>query len=287
MKTLRIYNYEILNFDTEPLIFSTNGFTQITNPKIVRALQRIEETHSKYIKHHDLEKILRDEDLHPNRAIDFLKSLLIIGEPTEPPHFQNIIIYHDLEISGELKNHLEKILHGRLQIKKISLCEPSHTNSPTLFVFICAKIRPDSLRATYTQILDLNPDCGASIGFISGNYFHLTEAHIPSIGNPCAFCTLDRIAHYETLRTSQHHWSKIWTFCRDNSIDLPKVSIDELQKSLIFGTTLSFTSKLAQPPKSKTTQDQVLLSRTINLETGKTSEDASIHWPLCQCLGPK
>jgi McbB family protein len=131
------------------------------------------------------------------------------------------------------------------------------------------------------------PDCGASVGFISGNHFHLTEIHIPAIGNPCAFCTLDRIAHYESLRTSQHHWSKIWSFCHNNNIDLPRAQVNDLHTALIVGTLTSFTTRYTQAPKVKTTQDQVLLSRTINLETGVTSEDISVHWPLCQCLGVK
>lgn len=56
MKTLRVYNYEILNFDSDPMVFSSSGFTRITEPKIIRALQLIEESQSKYIQHHALEK---------------------------------------------------------------------------------------------------------------------------------------------------------------------------------------------------------------------------------------
>lgn len=287
MKTLRVYNYEILNFDSEPMVFSASGFTRITEPKLIKALQLIEKNQSKYIQPETLEKILRKVHLHPSSAINFLRTLSIIGEPTDPPRFQRTLIYHDLEISTETKHYLESKSNDSLEIRKHSDYALPKTNEPTLVVFACAKLCPHSLKNTYSNLLVSNPQCGASVGFISGNYFHLTEMHIPSIGNPCAFCTLDRIAHYEKLRASQHHWCKIWSFCSNNNIDLPKIQIDELQKSLIIGAIISFTSKLTTPPKSKITQDQVLLSRTINLKTGVTTEDASVHWPLCQCRGLK
>ncbi|WP_060515807.1 McbB family protein [Pseudomonas sp. NBRC 111132] len=285
MKTLRIYNYEILNFDTEPMVFSSKGFTKITEPKIIEALQLIEKNQSKYIHPHALDHILKKAKLQPASAIKFLKSLSIIGELTDPPSFQRTIIYHDLEIPGETTKYLEKKYNNKLEIRNIADYIHPNNDEPTLFVFACAKLSPHLLKSTYKKLLATNPNYGATVGFISGVHFHLTEIHIPSIGNPCAFCTLDRIAHYESLRTSQHHWSKIWSFCRSNNLDLPKIEIDELQKSLILGTIISFTNKLTQAPKSKTTQDQVLLSRTINLETGITTEDASVHWPLCQCIG--
>ncbi|PTV55393.1 McbB family protein [Pseudomonas putida] len=287
MKTLRVYNYEILNFDSDPMVFSSSGFTRITEPKIIRALQLIEESQSKYIQHHALEKILRKVHLQPSSAMNFLKSLSIIGEPTDPPFFQHTLIYHDLEISDETKNLLESKHSGSLEIRQYSEYTPHTTHKPTLFVFACTKLSPHSLKANYLNLLVSNPHCGATVGFISGNHFHLTEMHIPAIGNPCAFCTLDRITHYEKLRASQHHWCKIWSFCCSSKLDLPKIHVDELQKFLIIGTIVSFISKLTKAPKSKTTQDQVLLSRTINLETGVTTEDPSVHWPLCQCRGVK
>jgi len=284
MKTLRVYNYEILNFDAEPLVFSANGFTKITNLQLTQALRRIEERHAKYITQDELTRILTEENLDPQPVMAFLEKASIIGDTAEAPYFEKIIICHDFDLSGDLKKHLEKRFHGKLEIKNLSRYKPHHTGAPTLFVLACLKLRPVSIRSMYNEVLALNPESGASIGFISANHFHLTEAYLPSIGNPCAFCTLDRIAHYETLRTSQHHWSKVWAFCRNNQIDLPKAEIDELQLSLVFGSIVSFASKFLTAPKGKSTQDQILLSKTINLDTGAITEDISVHWPLCQCL---
>lgn len=285
MKTLRIYNYEILNFDAQPTVFSTAGFTRIIDPKLVKALQNMTERQSKDISHHELKQILESEELQPERAISFLKSIFIIGEPTQPPHFKNVTTCIDWEIPETLKNYIEKSPSNKIKIIKASELNTNTQPSPTLFVLAYSKLNPEELRANYTKLLKNNPDCGVSVGFISNHFFHLTETHIPSIGNPCAFCTLDRIAHYESLRASQHHWSKIWSFCQSNDISLPKTTVDELQSTLILGTIASFTNKLTHFQKSKLTQDQVLRSRTLNLSDGSFTEDSSIHWSLCQCIG--
>lgn len=284
MKSIRIYNYEILNFDTDPVVFSNAGFTKINDQNILRALQRIENAQSKILERDTLEKILEDEKLQITSAIDFLKSIHVIGETLDAPHFKNTHIYSDLEIPQDLKSYLEKKSNGKLKILDIPSVKVSKFPTPTLCIFACLRLTPKSIKKTYTELLNQNPECGASIGFISGNYFHLTEIHIPSLGNPCAFCTLDRISHYETARSSFHHWSKIWTFCRSRNIDLPKTPIDEFQTILILGSIISFTKKLTQPPKNKVTQDRALLSRTLNLEDGTLTEESNVHWPFCECL---
>lgn len=285
MKTLRIYNYEILNFDPQPIVFSTAGFTRITDPKLAKALKHLTERQLKHIPQHELEQIFESETLQPESAISFLKSILIIGEPTQLPHFKSVTACIDWEIPDTLKEHIENRTENKLKITRPSELNTDTHPNPTLFVLAYSKLKPEELRTIYSKLSKNNPDSGISVGFISNHFFHLTEAYIPSIGNPCAFCTLDRITHYERLRASQHHWSKIWSFCQSNKIDLPKTPIDELQSALILGTIVSFTNKLTHFQKSKLTQDQVLLSRTLNLSDGSFSEDSSIHWSLCQCIG--
>lgn len=285
MKTLRIYNYEILNFDAQPTVFSSKGFTRIDDPKLVNTLHHMIERQSTEITQHELTTILESESLQPQKAISFLKAISIIGEPRQPPHFKNVTVCIDWEIPDTLKEHIEQRPNNKIKIIKTPQLNTNKHPNPTLFVLACSKLKPDELRTNYTNLLKNNPDCGISVGFISNHFFHLTETHIPSIGNPCAFCTLDRIAHYESVRASQHHWSRIWSFCQSNNIDLPKTTLDEWQSTIILGTIASFTNKLTHFQKSKVTQDQILRSRTLNLTDGSFTEDCSIHWSLCQCSG--
>lgn len=284
MNVLRIYNYEIMNFESDPLVFSSAGFTKITEPGIVSALMKIEQTQSKYIKRQDLERILKAENLDPLSAVDFLKSLLILEEGVKQPYFEHVIIYHDMEVPSPLIDFYAQKNISTVRVREIGHFELPDIHTPTLFVFACLKIQPDAIRRAYKSVAKNNPGHGVTLGFIINRHFHLTEIHVPVLGNPCAFCTLDRIAYYESKRLSQHAWSKAWAFCSKNRIDLPKATIDDFQLALILGGIDSFTSKLTKAPRFKHTQDQTLLSRTIDLETGAMMEDTSIHWPFCECL---
>ncbi|HEK1684571.1 TPA: McbB family protein [Pseudomonas putida] len=286
MKFIRVHNYEILNFEPTPIIFSATGFTKIHETKIINILQKLKEAPSNYIDTKKLEQLATNEKLQPIPAIEFLKSIKIIEEKTSHPYFNSATLFTDIPISQEIAAHL-KYSNISINPSKSSPCDIPDGRSKEIFIFAFLKINPNQLREAYIKILDRNPTCGAVIGFASGNFFHLTECHLPSIGNPCAFCTLDRVAYYERLKPSHHHWSKIWSFCQLNDIDLPTANIDALQKSLILGMLTVFVSKMTEAPKFKITQDRVLASRTLNLETGHIIEDTSIHWPFCQCLEPK
>ncbi|MBV4491081.1 McbB family protein [Pseudomonas oryzicola] len=287
MNQMRIYNYEILNFDQQPTIYSNTGFSKITDPRMVSVLQRLEEKQEETINKAELEQIIKNEQLDPTATVAFLKSLTIIGEPAVSPYFKKTSVFTDWEVSTELKCSLTKRLGGKIQFHTTLPVETIPTDQPTLFIFVYLKLKPKELRTIYTNLAQRNPHCGFSVGFISGRHFHLTAAYIPDVGNPCAFCTLDRIAHYETLRSSQHYWSKIWTFCLTRKIDLPTTKIDEFQNALILGTITSFSHQLTYHQRARRTQDQVLLSRTLDLTSGETTEDCNVHWPFCECLGLK
>lgn len=286
MKLIRVHNYEILNFEPGKIVFSATGFTKIHETRIISILRNLKETPSNYIDTKKLEQMAINEKLQPIPVIKFLKSIKIIEEKTTHPYFNSATLFTDIPISKEIETHLK---HSKISINpsKASPCDLPDGRSKEIFIFAFLKTNPNQLREDYIKILDRNPTCGAVIGFVSGNFFHLTECHLPSIGNPCAFCTLDRAAYYERLKPSQHHWSKIWSFCQLNNIDLPTANIDALQKSLILGMLTGFVAKMTEAPKLKITQDRVLISRTLNLETGHIIEDTSIHWPFCQCLEAK
>ncbi|MFJ4348865.1 McbB family protein [Pseudomonas sp. NPDC089401] len=284
MKMLRVHNYEILNFESDPVLFTSVGFTRLVDPKITRALARIEGMNAQYLSEKELETVLLTEDLQPTSATHFLKSLSVIGEAACLPHFKSATIFTDLPLPNSLKKHMEEQRYGRLKILPLPV-EAPFAASPALYIFACMTLRPHTIKFLYHDTLKKNPSCAVSIGFVSGNSFHLTEAYLPEIGNPCAFCTLDRISYYENLRGSHHNWSNIWAFCNSNNMDMPTAPLNEYQATLIMGSIAEYADKLTRAPKFRVTQDRNLTSRTLNLQNGALTEDSSIHWPLCECIG--
>lgn len=285
MKAFRIYNYEILNFNNDPVVYTSAGLTRVTSEPMRSAMRRLKESALEYIEHDELEAMLVVEGLDPASAISFLRSILVVGDIVQVPHFSDVIIYTDLPLPDSYKELLREKYRGKLTISSELPREMLPTPSPTLSIFACLNLDPGTVRSAYNAFIRNNPENGASIGFVSGSDFHLTEVHIPAIGNPCAFCTLDRIAYYERIRGSQHHWSKLWSFCKAMNVKLPSPITDELQCLMILGVIISFANKLTSAPRTLSTQDQVLLSRTLDLTNGSFTEDSSIHWPFCECLG--
>lgn len=289
MKTLKVHNYEILNFDNEPLIYTKNGITRITDQSLANALHEI-------IKHKDTEipldnliSILERESIQTESAMTFLESISVLGEIQKKPHFQKVNIYCDWPNSNEISKHIKNISKGKMEIFPLTdnalLSEKKDSpRKPTLFLFALSKLNPKELREQYYKITKAHPSCGISIGFLSGNHFHITEPYIPNIKNPCSFCTIDRIIYYETHRTSQHPWSRLLAFCDSTGISLPRRNIDELQKALILGALIKLGTRFTTLQQNKSTQDKALRSLTINLENGTLSEDPSVHWPLCKCM---
>lgn len=286
MKMIRVHNYEILNFENHPLIYSNSGITKITNKGMANALEAMEKHKGTDIPIKTIKNILIKENIQAEHAIGFLKSISILGNTQAKPYFQRVRIFCEWPISPQTITHIEKSSQGTIEIAPVGFIEhiPEATAPPTLFIAALSQLNPRRLRDKYNEFLKLYPSCGISIGFISGNHYHITEPHITTIKNPCAFCTIDRIIHYENLRKSQHPWSRLLAYCDATDIPLPAREVDELQKALILGAIIKLGTRFTNNQKIKYTQDMVLRALTINLDNGYITEDPSVHWPLCKCL---
>lgn len=283
---IRVHNYEILHFDSNPLIHSNSGVTKITNKGMARALQALEKYRETDITIRTIKDIFIKENIQIKHAIRFLQTIAILGNAQANPYFQSVRIFCEWPISHQITHHIEKASRGKIEIMPTGFIEhiPKATDAPTLFIAALSQLTPCRLRAQYYEFLKMHPSCGISVGFISGNHYHITEPYIATIKNPCAFCTIDRIIHYENLRKSQHPWSRLVAFCDSTGIPLPTREIDELQKALILGAIIKLGTRFMNNQKIRYTQDRVLRATTINLDNGYITEDPSVHWPLCKCL---
>lgn len=287
MKKMKICNYEILNFDAEPLIYSDHGITRITNPQLVRALQDLTKHRNKTVTELQLGKVLSDYCLDPQEAKDYLRRLEIIDNLRPPPVLTNTIIYCDWYISQSTKDQIASSAQGILEVKGIAENPTFSAHTPTLFILVYTKLDLTELRGIYYDIIDKNPKSAISVGFTSGNVFHLTEPHIPAVNNPCAFCTLDRIIYYQNMRGSHHHWSKLLAFCHSENIALPKKELEGMESALVLGLLVRVANRLTCNQQRKSTQDRLLHSTTLDLETGSLQEAPSVHWSPCKCLEEK
>lgn len=281
---IRINNYEILNFDTDILLYSEKGITKINSSDLELALIAIKETHLPETTTEQLQKTFREHNLEPNETLELLKKVLAINPIKENPYFQQARIYHDWEITSELTDYITRNSNTTISLMKLDYDTPIKPAQKTFFVLSSLTFNPSKLRELYFKICRENTDCAICIGFISGNCFHLTEPFVPEIGNPCAFCVIDRIISYETQRPGFSLWTKMLNFCQTNKISLPQHTIDPLQLTLILSAIVKSISTFTSFQPRKTTQDSTLQAITLNLDNGIITKQHTSHWLMCECL---
>ncbi|WP_449431833.1 McbB family protein [Pseudomonas putida] len=284
MKSLKICNYEILNFESDPLIYSSHGITKITDTHLAQALRKINERNKNEASIEFIQETLSREGLCVESAIEFLKSIAVLAHDTPQPYLQRTIVFCDWQLTPNMPNISDTLNPMKIEIRDLDYTYLPEHKIPTFFILLTRALDHKKLRTTYRKIVENNSASAISIGIISGNYFHLTEPFIPAIKNPCAFCTIDRIIHYETIKPSHHRWSRLLVFCQKRDLPLPTIEVEALHNALIFGTVLKAAKRLTTPHTVKTTQDKTLQSLTVNLETGYIKEEPSVHWWMCDCL---
>lgn len=284
MKKIKICNYEILNFEQDPLVYTSVGVTKITNEGIFNALKEIVKKKGQAVTRASLTRIFKQESVAVDSAISFLKDINVLGEEEAVPALKKAVIYCDWPIGAELVELIRGEGRNKIELRKLDDVSLERSAEPVFFIIATLKLDVSKLQAVYFELCSLNPLSAISLGFSNGSHFHLTEPYIPSLGNPCAFCTINRVIYYEGMMPSQHQWSKLLAFCCDKGIPLPAIDSDGFKKLLIMMLLARSSKKMIFPRTAKTTQDETLQALTIDLESGRVTDVPSVHWPICHCL---
>lgn len=287
MRKIKVCNYEILNFEVDPLVYTSTGITRITSAGIFSVLKEILKEKNQEIPYARLKKIFRAENIVAEDAMSFLEKINILGEVSATPYLKKAVIYCDWVISSALIDVIERAGLNQIEVRKLEDVSLQQSDEPALLILATLKLDVQKMQSIYFDLRNKNPFSAISLGFSNGSHFHLTEPHIPRVGNPCAFCTINRVIHYEKMMPSQHQWSKLLEFCSSNDVALPKIESDEFKDTLIMMLLVKVSKKMIFSCDAKTTQDETLQSITIDLENGRTTNVASAHWPICRCLSPE
>ncbi|MNO76208.1 hypothetical protein D3C76_672790 [compost metagenome] len=160
----------------------------------------------------------------------------------------------------------------------------SQSDINSLLIIVSLKQNLQPIRKTYFDLAKkINEGC-LCVGYLKGNTFSITQPYLPDIGNPCFFCTIDRIQHYEKQAHSTNPWSRMLLFCSEHKIDLPSPPITALQRALILGLISDRINLYTGHKIQQCFQDNALTSTSINLSSGEITEDIYPHWPMCECM---
>lgn len=283
---IRFHNYQILNFENSMLLGSGKGVNKITHKALQDALQEIKKIGPDALYEHQTSEILGKYDLNISEAIAYLKKVLPYETDARSPIYTQIVIFMKPETKTHFQTHLDfssgpcKLTYEEPYADKVLLDD--HKN--TLFLIIEEQLDPEKLRPFYYSLASVFPTAGIMTGFFTPGFFTLTAPFIAEVGNPCLFCRLLRLQHYEEQRPGESAWTRLLAFASKSQTtvltDSPTRWHVALAGLLARERVLKFTST-----QSFMSQDSGMFSSTIDLMSGRILEESTSHWQLCDCLG--
>ncbi|MFR0673302.1 McbB family protein [Enterobacterales bacterium AW_CKDN230030176-1A_HGKHYDSX7] len=287
MNQIKLCNYEILYFDSTPAVFSSTGITKLKSAPLLAVLEQYLPLKNTQVSLEEFTYALESQHLNTEQSLSFLMHIGVTTKATPEPYLQHGVIASDWSLPPSLKTVFTEETAKKLEFFSLDEIRYHQASKPTYYVILCNQAPLEELKKTYFALCTQNAKNAVSLGFLAPSRFHLTEPYFPEIGNPCAFCTLERMAHYQSFRPSNNPWTKLISFCNKKGIATPTPPIDLLSKTLILSTVVRSMKAFLDSHCTRTTQDICLQATTLELKTGFIKRSASIHWPLCDCLGGK
>lgn len=280
---LNIQNYEILNFQSESLVVSKKGVSKISSPSILAALTKLKGRTN--ISKAEFHEILSAHGLNPDSAHEFLERALSIEEDVGQIYFERTIVAHDWSEPSDLEAMLRSEINTPLDVCEISRSLKDLVLDKKFYiVIVCVNYDYDFIKKIYFDVIGAAPDSAISMCYRAGKKFCISQPYLPKVGNPCHFCSVDRLLNYEDYRGSTNTWSKLLHFCKSKHIPVPAHSLNILQRSLVAGAIIKKIKLLTSSEGELRYQDNVLQDSYIDFDDGCVREVSSAHWSMCDCL---
>ncbi len=283
---LNIHNYEILNFPSYDLLVSRRGISKINSPSLSAALSQLQGNSN--ISQAHLNEVLVKHGLDSTLAYEFLEKALFINNDLSNLYFEKTVVATDWEESSNLKSLLKSEVSTPLDVCKISDSLQNYILGKRCYlVILCERYDYDFLKKLYFYLAGSVPECAISICYRAGDTFCLSQPYLPRIGNPCHFCSVDRLINYEGYRETKNHWSKLLRFCKGEHIAVPANPLSLLQQSLVVGSLIKKIKLFSGLGSEGRYQDNILQETLVDLNSSSVREVSISHWYMCDCLRGK
>jgi McbB family protein len=281
---ITISNYEIMNFENDNLIFSEKGISKITSRPLWNALLEIKQSQPQMTQE-CLDEIFNRHELPVQSTKAFVEKIITIREQHKKPWLEKVAILYDPGLPYDFEGIIGSELKRPIQFHHDaeSLLKESATHKQYINIF-CTAYNYSKTKDLYFKLAALSPKSAISISYFTGASFCVSQPYINEIGNPCHFCTMDRICSYENTTRSRNSWSKLLSFCRPKNLTLPSKKLTLLQINLALGLLTKQIKLYTESDSNFRYQDNALQSVSIDLISGSISEDPTSHWFLCKCL---
>jgi McbB family protein len=280
---LTLPSYEILNFNADSLVVSKCGVSRISSPPLLAVLAKLKSY--KVISRVELEEILSEYGLNPIVAFGFLEKVIPIKESYDRLFFEGSVIAHDWDGCRDLEKLLKSEVNGNLEVCTINgLSRGQLAGKRNYIVIMCMNYNYECIKDVYFDLARVAPESAISVCYRAGNTYCISQPYMPVVGNPCHFCSVDRVINYEAYHRSENSWSKLLKFCMDKHIAVPSESLSALQRALIVGAVVKKVRWVAGNAEGWRYQDNLLQDTYIDLNGDFVKEVTTSHWYMCDCL---
>ncbi|MBK3430516.1 MULTISPECIES: McbB family protein [unclassified Pseudomonas] len=279
---IAIPNYQILNFETESLVISDAGISKVHSRPILKALRQIQM--SRALTKDELDEILADNGLNAASAFEFLEKIIPFTAAKEL-YFEKTIVVHSWEGTAAIEDLFRQELSGVVEFKDFSSDIVSSLAGFRCFiVLLCHSYDYEGLKKIHFDLAKISPASAISVCWPMGGFFCIGQPYISEVGNPCHFCTVDRLIHNESVKRVKNNWASALAFCKNEHVNVPFKKLSLYQELVVIGAIISNVKFFTESGVLRKYHDDVLCSSYVQLSDGRIFQESSSHWYICDCL---
>lgn len=277
-----IPNYEILNFETESLLISELGISKIHSQSLLKALRELKL--SKLMTKAEVDEVLAENGLNQSDAFAFLERVIPL-KSTEDIYFEKTIVVHDWAGRVDVESLFRSEVFNCLEFKSFSSeLVKLVRNFRCFIVLLCYAYDYECVKKLYFDLARASPKSAISVCWQMGSVFCIGQPYIAEIGNPCHFCSVDRLIHNQSVKTAKNNWASILAFCKSKHIGVPAKVLSLYEEMIVIGAVIKKVKIFTEHIDMHKYQDDILHSSYLQLMDGRVSEESNSHWYMCDCL---
>lgn len=280
---LRISDFQILKVFEYAVVVSEKGVIKISSPALLLALEDISKLTSVPLSSQSIRAIFERYKLDVDEAMSFVGEILNIQKSDEKKYFEQLIIAH--EWGQEFEDTLASELACTFDVATVNENLVERVTTPNAFIMVIPKSYVGSeFKDMYFEVAARFPGSAICVALRMNDSFYISPPFISEIGNPCHFCTLEKIIYTEQVRPTKNNGSSLLKFCTETQLNLPEQPLSRLQFALVTGLIAEKIKLWTLPGYGHRSQDRIVLASYVNLFSGLITEEHISHWPMCDCL---
>jgi len=277
--------FRLLLRNASAVLYSTAGAEIIEDPGMIALLKCLEPLSGGYIAAQNLKSLMLTSQVDFSDGTTYLSSQvnLLLPYDARPVSFQKVILVGDSEPVIDDMYHLLK-LQINLPVVRLTPYQTWEEDNG-LFVYISEHYNPKEIQSLYS---DHYTFIGSAFitSYVLHDSFFIDNLFVPSKGLPCHFCGINRWmcaerAHGKGTRS----WFHFYNYILNENIDSPfSLPLDKGDRGVMVFLLRNYIKYIVGYDYMKHDDGELSYLSQINLTSGETKKDISIHWQGCGCL---